>query len=308
MYYPFMRGKRHELAALRKTVQRLNASKVIPIIEPLKENKNDLVRTIKALNGSNITPMVIINPLVGELVAHDSIDFYSDLVKKQLDFLPCVAFSQANFGAAYKLATQLSSDLLLFSTYFKDEPTFDVSSITASSKVNSVRESSNTTQRFIGSLPRLVKIKDSFNAQGRNADYPPLPSVYSDEHVTYSQVSNAIGFGDYQVVGEPYSESGGPARAVAIHITYIDPSQNNVMLIKHSVSTTDSGTTTNTGTKFLEALDELIQFANSTPALNQTTEGFQAFLDLHARRHYPNLGPVKEYSIMHHIESISSFL
>ena len=37
------------------------------------------------------------------------------------------------------------------------------------------------------------------------------------------------GFGDFLIVGEDYSEAGGPACAVAIHLTFIDPDQNNSM-------------------------------------------------------------------------------
>jgi hypothetical protein len=34
------------------------------------------------------------------------------------------------------------------------------------------------------------------------------------------------GFGDFLIVGDDYSESGGPAYAIAIHLTFITSCQN----------------------------------------------------------------------------------
>ncbi|MDV5171042.1 sce7725 family protein [Photobacterium rosenbergii] len=308
MYYPFLRGKRHELSALRKTASNLDSMKVRPIIEPVKESTNTLLRTVRELNANNINPLVIINPLVGDLVGNNSSDFFSDLIGEGLNFFPCIAFSQQNITSACQLANHLLGDGVDFATYFRDEPTVNVSNITSNALVNTVRATPNLSQIFQSQIPRLVKITDSFEAQSRNADYSTHPYVFSDAHVTYTNLPNAVGFGDYQIVGEPYTENGGPARAVAIHITYIEPACNDLMLIKHCVSTINSGTTSNTGGKFLEALGALITFANQTPALDQTTVGFQAFIDLYNRQHYPNLGPVKENSMMHHIETISNYL
>ncbi|MGF1689311.1 sce7725 family protein, partial [Photobacterium japonica] len=303
MYFPFMRGKRHELSALRKIVASLNPEKIRPIIEPVKANCNNLFITIRDLNAHNISPLVIINPLVGELIDNNSAHLFSELEDENLTFLPCIAFSLDNVPTASQLANQFMSDGQDFATYFKDEPTVDVSAITSRALVNTIRASSNTSHQFQSQMPQLVKITDSFSAQSRNADYPIQPYVFSDAHITYRYTPNAIGFGDYQIVGESFSENGGPARAVAIHITYIEPNNNDNMLIRHCVSTVSGGTTSNTAGKFLEALGQLIVFANQNAALDQSTHGFQAFVDLHNRRHFPNLGPVKENSIMHHIET-----
>ncbi|KLN65718.1 MULTISPECIES: sce7725 family protein [Vibrio] len=304
MYFPFLRGKKHELSALRKTASRLNPEKFRPIIEPVKRNTNTLVRTVNELNSNQQTPVVIINPLEGELRGNTT-DIFTTLQNESLNFIPCIAFSHQNIQTAVQLAHQLATDDVVYATYFKDEPTVDVSQITQNAYINSVRSTDNSTEHFISGLPNLVKIKDCFQPQERNADYPTQPYVYTDAHLTYRNLPNAVGFGDYQIVGEPFSDTGGPARAVALHITYFNSNHNHFMFIKHCVSTIDSGTTGNTAAKFIEALGLLVQFAASTPDVDQTTVGFEEFLSLHQRRHYPNLGPAKENSIMHHIETIA---
>ncbi|GAB3076369.1 hypothetical protein GCM10027215_15010 [Nocardioides zeae] len=54
------------------------------------------------------------------------------------------------------------------------------------------------------------------------------------------------------------------------------------------------------GGKFLEALEKLVRFASDSSI--RTNRGLAAFVDLHARQHFPGLGKVKEFSIMNHLE------
>ena len=66
-----------------------------------------------------------------------------------------------------------------------------------------------------------------------------------------------VGFGDFLTVGDDYSESGGPAYAVAIHLTFIDPTKDDAMFIYHFVSETQD-TPADPAGKFAEALDLLM--------------------------------------------------
>ncbi|WP_231896624.1 sce7725 family protein [Vibrio mediterranei] len=300
-----MRGKKHELSALRKISSILDPQKVRPIIEPVKSNTTSLIRTITLLNSHQHRPLVIINPIEGELAQSNLLSL---LQNPDISFLPCVAFTHNNVTTATQIANQFIQDHVEFSTYFRHEPTANLGHITSQALINSVFSTSNSTHTFLSTLPNLVKIQDCFTASARNADYSILPYNFSDAHLTYQNLPNAIGFGDFQIVGEPFSSSGGPARAVAIHITYINSQANDLMYIKHSVSTIDSNTTTNTGAKCIEALQSLVSFANQTPDINQQTIGFTELLDYHTRRHFPNLGPIKECSMMHHIETLNSYL
>lgn len=305
MYFPFMRGKRHELSALRKTAPYLSNQKVCAIIEPVKSNFNSLIKTVRELNSHSHTPLIIINPLEGEI---KGTNIYSALIQENINFLPCIAFSHQNLVFATAIATQLINDNVHFATYFKDEPSANVTNITSAAYINSVRTTPNTSMQFLLGLTRLVKITDRFMASGRNADYPITPYNFTDDHLTFRQTPNTIGFGDFQIVGEAFSETGGPARAVALHLTYISRLHNDHMFIKHSVSTLDSGTTKNTANKFLQALTELINFANVTPDIDQSTVGFMELKDYHTRQHFPNLGPIKECSVIHHIQTLEKYL
>ena len=68
----------------------------------------------------------------------------------------------------------------------------------------------------------------------RNRDYEPLEK-FSDLHVTFED-EGMDGFGDFLIVGDDFSESGGPAYAIAIHLTFIDPDKEDEMWIHHFLS------------------------------------------------------------------------
>lgn len=141
----------------------------------------------------------------------------------------------------------------------------------------------------------------------KNADYAKnSPEKFSELHVTYGDLGMA-GFGDFLIVGDVYSEGGGPAYAVAIHLTYIDPENDDVMYIYHFVSTTND-TPTDPAGKFKQALDKLIEKLDTGESKLLETEAIREFRELHARRHFPGLGYVKKLSMKHHIETLAAYL
>jgi hypothetical protein len=159
-------------------------------------------------------------------------------------------------------------------------------------------------KHFNGSTRILVQ--DGFERR-RNADYAKnSPEKFSELHVTYGDIGMA-GFGDFLTVGDVYSEGGGPAYAVAIHLTYIDPGKDDVMFIYHFVSITND-TPTDPAGKFKQALDKLIKKLDSGDSKLLETEAIKEFRDLHTKQHFPGLGYVKKLSMKHHIETLAAYL
>lgn len=104
-----------------------------------------------------------------------------------------------------------------------------------------------------------------------------------------------------------YSEGGGPAYAVAIHITFIDDSKDDVMYIYHFVSDTKD-TPTDPAGKFGQALNKLITKLNSGTSRIYETEAIKELRGFHAKGHFPGLGYVKKLSMKHHIETLAMYL
>lgn len=67
MYYPYLRGKRFELNAIKELVNNnLLSNTVIPIIEPVKRNTDELMQLIDLLNSKKKKFVIIQNPEVGD--------------------------------------------------------------------------------------------------------------------------------------------------------------------------------------------------------------------------------------------------
>ena len=146
-------------------------------------------------------------------------------------------------------------------------------------------------------------IIDGFNKRTRNADYPP-DEFFTDIHKSYQQ-NNHIGFGDYSIVGQRYDPSGGPAHAVAIHLTYAHT--NGDIRIKHFLSDRKESPV-DPGGKFLEALAKLYEFIESGEIDFSYSSSCNEFRDLFDNMHFPGLGVVKKISIKHHIELLHHIL
>ena len=145
-----------------------------------------------------------------------------------------------------------------------------------------------------------ILIRDGLNAQDKNSDYPEN-EYFSDLHATYS-VSGFDGFGDFSIVGDQYKETGGPAYAVAIHLSYKHKSGD--IWIRHFISDR-TDTPVDPAGKFFEALTKFQQHFENDPDIYRG-DAFHELLDLYRRQHYPGLGYVKKLAMEHHIELIAN--
>ena len=150
-----------------------------------------------------------------------------------------------------------------------------------------------------------ILIRDGFENR-RNSDHPEK-EFFSDLHILYHD-EHMNGFGDCLIVGDEYSDSGGPAYTVAIHLTYIDTDQDKAMFVRHFLSDRQD-TPIDPGGKFIEALDKLITFLNEPSGkMVYKSSAIKEYRELHTRQHYPGLGYVKKLSMKHHIETMAHYL
>jgi hypothetical protein len=149
-----------------------------------------------------------------------------------------------------------------------------------------------------------VLLRDGFKKK-RNADYDPVES-FSDLHATFEDEEGMDGFGDFLIVGDDFNETGGPAYAVAIHLTFIDPDQFDEMRIYHFVSDTQD-TPKDPAGKFAEALAKMMKVLKKPNSNILKTSAVKEYQDLHAKGHFPGLGYVKKLSMNHHIETLADY-
>lgn len=311
MYHPYFRGKQFELITIREMAPLMAASGFVPIIEPVREALKGLERALTEICNAEGKAIVIINPFHGDhaedggsitalleesfigkggimagiLLRNDmGIDEAMACYEKHKAHSP--SFIHAGFTEAKTLAEELGDSLANTSHVFFE------------------KHCHKLYRKHFKSAAKRVLLRDGFERR-RNADHPAV-ELFSDLHVTYEE-EDMDGFGDFLIVGDEYTEGGGPAYAVAIHLTFIDPDADEVMYIYHFVSTTKD-TPTDPAGKFAQALDKLIKKLDGGNSHLFDSTAIRAFRDLHNKGHFPGLGSVKKLSMNHHIETLANFL
>ncbi|MEL7444783.1 MAG: sce7725 family protein [Pseudomonadota bacterium] len=309
MYYPYFRGKQFELIAIRDTAELMAQASFVPIVEPVKAQLKGLQRALDAICDAGGSAIVVVNPGYGDH-AEDGEDISSLLREKYLerdnifaglilteamtvedvvdlydshkDHLP--VFIHAGFMEAKLLAARIGDQLGKSRHIFFEQNCKKL-----------------YRKHFDGA--HRVLLRDGFTKR-RNADHPSI-EAFSDLHITYPDEGMA-GFGDFLTVGDEFSEGGGPAYAVAIHLTFINAEKDDEMYIYHFVSDSKD-TPTDPAGKFAEALKKLKDRYDAGDSGLFLGTALAQLLELQEKEHFPGLGQAKKLSMVHHIETINSY-
>ena len=302
MYFPYLRGRQFELIALRELLEKgLINEHIFPIIEPVKLSTT-LTKTLTLYKEKNANISVIYNPCVGSLdneqlttTTENAICNNLNQLSSETPILKAYHLSknlpeiEANLENIILIANNRDTSIYYNQIYSRDvEPRY------------TLMLDESDFRRNIRNRNRVL-LSDNFIKKTKNADYNNGEEFYTRDHLYYKE-DGYVGFADYSVVGNDYTESGFAPYAVAIHIVYFD--NDNTMRIYHFVSDSNEDYSDTTG-KFSEALAKLIEWNNK---MQLNTFAMREFKRLYEEQSYPGLGTVKKLSIMHHIELVSSFL
>lgn len=310
MYFPYLRGRQNELLAVRDCAGTIvSGGRIMPVIEPVRRNYENLARALRNYAEAGVPFVLIVNPQVGEL-ARDP-DFIGNLIDD--DRL------QTNDGTilGFMVAEQTSlRDVQTFLRRYRGRQVSFIHShsFAGAQQLNDLmnRHENVSYQIFIDGLtgrsyqrvfaryPKVL-IRDGFKKR-KNSTYPE-DEFFSELHNTYRE-GNFSGFGDFTIVGSDYTDTGGPAYAVAIHLTY--HRDDGDVWIRHFISDRTE-TAQDPGGKFMEALEKLVEFLDNNLHIS-FCRACDEFRDLHIAQHFPQLGPVKKLSIKHHFELMNRIL
>lgn len=309
MYHPYFRGKQFDLLCIREMAPVFKAAGFCPIIEPVRDVLGGLKRALDAVAETDGRAIVIVNPYHGDL--SESGAPLTDLLRGKYLDLPGIAA-----GILLKHSTTATEALKCYSKHLSHSPVFIHAGFGEARTLAEKLVSQNKDQRHVfvenycGKLYQKhfsrghrILLRDGFEKK-RNRDYPLL-EPFSDLHATFHE-EGMDGFGDFLIVGDDYSEAGGPAYAVAIHLTFIDPDQDNEMWIYHFVSERRD-TPTDPAGKFAEALANMMKVLNKPNSKVLETAAVREFRDLHRQGHFPGLGYVKKLSMNHHVETLAEY-
>lgn len=304
MYFPYLRGRQFELIAIRELLENnLISESIIPVIEPVKLSST-LIKTLHTYIRSERPIGIIHNPKVGNFIndlkeESQNKDKYLDLLKssyvlkfhivndkseEEIEILNELGIPHNEIGVVLNDRDNYESYKVIFSD---EEPKY--SFIIDDRKI----------RRSI-SAPKVL-FEDKFSKLERNVDYIGVDEFFSEDHKFYEE-EGYVGFSDYSIVGDLYSESGFAPFAVALHIAYFDDELE--LRIIHFVSDSNDDIKDPAG-KFYQALTKLILWLENNPS---DTLGIREFRKHYKEGTYPGLGTVKKLSIMHHIELINQYL
>jgi hypothetical protein len=310
MYHPYFRGKQFELLCVREMAPIFKEAGFRPIIEPVRDVLGGLNRALEAVVEVDGRAIVIVNPHHGDL-SDSGAPLSELLIKEKYLNLPGISA-----GILLKQDTTIAAALKCYRDHASHSPVL-IHAGFGDAKTLAERLGKQTKdhchvflERYCGKLyqrnfsgAHRILLRDGFERK-RNRDYEPL-EPFSDLHATFED-EGMDGFGDFLIVGDDYSESGGPAYAVAIHLTFIDPDKDDSMWVYHFVSERQD-TPTDPAGKFAEALAKMIRVLNKPNANVLETSAVKEFRDLHRQGHFPGLGHVKKLSMNHHIETLADY-
>lgn len=280
----------------------------MPIIEPVKESFSSLIRTVQGMVDVGGETVVIVNPDRGDHAG--GAQGIEGLLRTEFAGRPEVIA-----GILLKEAVTVEAALSLFDRQTTGQVALIHAGFTDAKKLAEalgrrqpaahvfLEPSCGKLYRKHFVANRRVLVRDGFEKR-RNRDHPELED-FSDLHVTFPE-EGMTGFGDFLIVGSEYSEAGGPAYAVAIHLTFIDPDKDDAMYVYHFVSESQD-TPQDPAGKFREALDAMMEKISVPGSHVFESSAVREFRVLHAKGHFPGLGYIKKLSMKHHIETLAAF-
>lgn len=310
MYCPYFRGKQYELITVRECAGLFKESGFVPIIEPVQEPLGGLKRSLASVGDAGGSVVLVVNPFHGN--HKEDSGAIESLLANDLK-----GATYLSVGIALREETTVASAKKMFERHRGRHHTFIHDGFTDAGALVQILGKDALSARHVffeescGKLyqkhfkgAQRILLRDGFQKRNANRHHPDLES-FSDLHVTFRD-EGMEGFGDFLVVGDDYTESGGPAYTVAIHLTFIDPRKDDQMFIHHFKSDRHDTPTDHAG-KFREALSKLVAEVSRGNSCIARTSAVEEFLQLDARKHFPGLGYIKKLSMIHHIETLARY-
>lgn len=300
-YFPFLRGKQNEMLAVSRLVDRIvQSGRIVPIIEPV--NWTATTRsTIREFLEQSMSFLFVCNPIHGKVMdtAEQSLQAIIPTVPNNRSLIPALYIDGATPRRVIDAFRRTYDSRFELALIYLGEPRFAINEADFNHHVfmpNRVRRQ----YRDAISSHRRVIINDPFQRRSRNAEYPTHPEVFTDMN-TAGGNKGAVDFGDFSVVGDHFTDGGGPAYAVALHQVHFRSNSAFSLDVTHFLSDRTASSTDPAG-KTLEAINHLVRALNRLRPNN--TEACREYHEMNRSGSWRGLGYMKRLAIQHHLEVI----
>lgn len=314
MYYPYLRGKQYELLALRDfSLENQNNEKIVPVIEPVKQQVNGLNLAMSALMDNGMKFAVILNPTDGDFkhpnVNNDIIGGLVPLADNREHWIPAYLYKgNAERLLAHAEIHNLHNLMIVFPSGVdvNDDGVMDFLSNERIAYVVTGNLGNNRSAR--GRLLRLgkdiISLENRFQEKARNADYANAVDEQFSEDFAYYRDDKLAGFSDYTPLAKDFIEGGMLPYAIAIHLTY--QRSDDQIYVHHYVSDSNFDQSNIRG-KFFEAASKIAPFYDGGGYLR--TSAVEELIRRSASEDgFPGLGYIKKLSVKNHLELINHIL
>ena len=304
MYFPYFRGKQYEILAVRESGF-LSSNRIIPVFAPTNLSNLTLNR-FRSIAEKGVKFSVIVNSPSGQpppkLVA--SIQVLNDLERHVpsavLPAFEIRADQPVSVVRDFARTFAARQCVLIHRNHTHSKTALEKALNPLSRPAVQILLAGGAPLDVVKALPAvgMVLLRDGFSRCLRNADYPNQSNF--DDLLNIYKDRGFDGFSDFSIVGDVYSPGGGAAKHVAIHLTELD---KTTIVTNHFVSKTPPQKG-NDQAKYFSALRLLVSYTGRPPSADFDTQGVREYHQSNSTRHYPGLGKLKQWSMMHHMEII----
>ena len=308
MYHSYLRGKQYELLAIRGSIDKISEGNIVPIIEPVRASSRDILKCIECLRDIGSDYVVIANPQNGDLVGNQlQLEILIDsLIDKdpdiELGFIVDDGTTQDQLNSFIAKYDEQAISIIHHGRFNDVQGMIDC--LNNSNRLNKhifIESSVSESYRNNFSDFSRVIIRDDFTRRAPNAEYANhLDEFFSDTYKIYLE-HGYVGFGDFSIVGDHYSEGGGQAITAVVHITYDDSMRDGDIYIRHFLS--EPRTVADEVPILLEeSLSKLKDFLIDNPEILEWSSSCEQIMGIYENGCQSNLATMKKLSMSHHFE------
>ncbi len=300
-YFPFLRGKQHEMMALRDVATSIaDNGHVVPILETVNANSTTQISLDRFIEAS-MPFLFICNPRHGQFVG-DVDGLINKVVNPVLvdydNWIPTLHISEETTLEEWETLIEIYGGYELALIYYGRPQSSVRSRIEETAISHHVFVNHRVENSYIETIPvnNRVLMVDSFQRQQRNADYPDQ-EFFTDLN-TLDGNSSDVAFGDFSIVGDHYTETGGPPYAVVIHHIHLTDDSHSLSI--HHFKSDRVDTPLDTSGKIIEATNNLVASLNNLHP--DDTDACNEYRSMSRDQISRGLGYLKRLAIKHHLE------
>ncbi|MFI2842332.1 sce7725 family protein [Mycolicibacterium sp. PDY-3] len=306
MYFPYLYGRKNELLALRDVSADIQKLNITPVIEPAMAQPNGLVTCVQRLQDVGSSLDLIFNPSQGQFGAGipgtwrqpiDELIAAADVVKPTFQIV-----SDADAAALPTFLQRFAGRSVGVVLRQPRISARDLASLLKGRDALVLVHTSANPRTYLRDLPTdlCVGVAASFDEQARNADFGDA-EWFTADHLNFV-TDGRPGFSDFGPLPTTFSLSGGPAGAVAIHLTH--KAEDGTLWVQHFVSDTTDRDEGDVVSKIAEAVAKIAAEVTGDPDKFVETPGLRMFLE----NRVLDLGSSKRQQLVHHFHTVADAL